>query len=319
MPEPLDAVRVLAAMRPMLVQMQGAGVVIEDSMPPHLWTLRADRNQLELALLGLAANARDAMPVSGRLQITAHNASVAAASDSGFIGLAAVPSLPAGDYVVLTVSDTGAGMDETALARAADPFFTTKGPGKGTGLGLSMVHGFAMQSGGALRLSSRPGCSTTAELWLPRTLERASATDTVPAGRAEPTAFQTRCLRILLVDDDPLVVAGTTAMLEELGHHPIVVATSGEAALAELQRNPGWDLLLTDHKMPGMTGLQLASRVRALYPTLPILLASGYAELDQWSGASWPRLRKPYTLDDLATALSEAVGPSASRPLQSAS
>jgi len=209
--------------------------------------------------------------------------------------------VPAGDFVVLTVSDTGSGMDEAALARAADPFFTTKGPGKGTGLGLSMVHGFAQQSGGALKLSSQPGAGTAAELWLPRTTELVC--DPAADEAAAAYAPVKRSLRILVVDDDPLVLAGTAAMLEELGHDAVHVAASGEDALAVLRQDGAFDLLLTDHMMPGLSGMQLAARARALLPSLPILLASGFAELDGSSGAVWTRLRKPYGLSDLAAAL----------------
>jgi CheY-like chemotaxis protein len=208
--------------------------------------------------------------------------------------------VPPGEHVVLSVSDTGTGMDETALARAADPFFTTKGPGKGTGLGLSMVHGFAVQSGGALVLSSRVGVGTTVEVYLPRTVEATRDPDAAPVLPDPPRA---RRMRILLVDDDPLVLAGTVGMLEELGHDTIAVASSGADALELLRRSGDYDLLLTDHMMPGMAGVELAARARALRPDLPIILASGFAELDSVAGVEWPRLRKPYSLNDLSAAL----------------
>ncbi len=298
-PLPIDPRQLLASLHPMLTQLLGPGIAIQQELPADLWTLRADPNQLELALLNLAANARDAMPQGGRLTLAARNVAVAP-SPSAFIGFGNQSVVPEGDYVVLAVRDTGSGMDEAALARAADPFFTTKGPGKGTGLGLSMVHGFAEQSGGALKLSSRAGAGTTAELWLPRT------TDPVAAGAAHTAAEGVaagRSLRILLVDDDKLVLAGTLAMLEELGHDAVHIAASGQEALAVLERDGGFDLLLTDHMMPGLSGMQLAARARALHPTLPVLLASGFAELDEVAGAAWPRLRKPYGLADLAAAL----------------
>jgi PAS domain S-box-containing protein len=301
-PLPIDPRALLSALRPMLAQLLGPAIAIEEDLPPDLWTLRADPNQLELALLNLAANARDAMPRGGRLRLAARNATAGARSVFVDLGMAAgAPgAAPAGDYVVLSVTDTGSGMDEAALARAADPFFTTKGPGKGTGLGLSMVHGFAEQSGGALTLASRQGQGTTAELWLPRTTD---PVDGAASGHAAPYATNGRSLRILLVDDDPLVLAGTEAMLEELGHAPVHIAASAEQALRVLERDGGFDLLLTDHMMPGLTGMQLAARARALHPSLPILLASGFAELDQVAGAAWPRLRKPYDLADLSAAL----------------
>jgi CheY-like chemotaxis protein len=166
-----------------------------------------------------------------------------------------------------------------------------------------MVHGFAVQSGGAMLLASKPGVGTTVELWLPRTLEpvrEAVSGDVAVARAGEPAKHR---LRILLVDDDPLVVAGTISMLEELGHEATHSAASGEAALATLAGSADFDLLLTDHMMPGLTGVQLAARVHELYPSLPILIASGYAELDGITGKEWPRLRKPYSLGDLAAAL----------------
>jgi PAS domain S-box-containing protein len=302
-PGPIDPRKLFASLRQMLAHLLGPDIRIEEEFPVGLWNLRADPNQLELALLNLAANARDAMPDGGRLRLTARNVTVMSA-DSSFIGFSGEPTVPAGEYVVLTVADTGTGMDEVALARAADPFFTTKGPGKGTGLGLSMVHGFAVQSGGALLLSSRPGVGTTVELWLPRTTElvrEAAADDTSAANAGRPIIAHS--LRILLVDDDPLVVAGTTGMLEELGHNAVTAVSSGEEALAVLRKDGNFDLLLTDHMMPGMSGAQLAAHARALHKSLPILIASGFAELDGLVGAEWPRLRKPYSLNELAAAL----------------
>ena len=181
-PVPLDARTLLGALRPMLVHLLGPTIVIEEDLPADLWNLRADPSQLDLALLNLAANARDAMPEGGTLRLAARNAAIIPA-ESSFIGTPIRPAAVAGEYVVLTVSDTGAGMDEAALARAAEPFFTTKGPGKGTGLGLSMVHGFVVQSGGALQLSSQPGAGTSVDLWLPRTTEPVRETGT---GEAVP-------------------------------------------------------------------------------------------------------------------------------------
>ena len=298
-PLPLDPRQLIDTLRPMLSQLLGAAIRIEEVLPADLWNLRADPNQLELALLNLAANARDAMPRA------ASSASPRATPRSmrpraPLWIIATSPRSPPGEYVVLAVGDTGVGMDEFALARATDPFFTTKGPGKGTGLGLSMVHGFVAQSGGALSLSSRIGVGTTIELWLPRTTE--AVRDAAPGATAGPQAVA-RKLRILLVDDDPLVIASTTGMLEELGHNAIHTAGSGAEALGVLRRDGDFDLLLTDYMMPGMTGAQLATQARALLPSLPVLLASGFAELDGSTGVGWPRLRKPYSLSDLSTAL----------------
>jgi len=313
-PRSVNPRALIAALHPMLAHLLGAAIRIEEELPASLWNLRADPNQLELALINLAANARDAMPSGGRLCLAARNATVAPDDGATFIGRRQ-PSAAPGAYVVLTVSDTGTGMDAAALARAADPFFTTKGPGKGTGLGLSMVHGFAVQSGGALLLSSSPGNGTSVELWLPRTAEPVAdpvvepgaeasmSPSTSPISPIAPPLPTTRRLRILLVDDDPLIVAGTTGMLEELGHDAVRTAASGEAALALLRQDGEFDLLLTDHMMPGMSGVELAARARGLRPSLPILLVSGFAELDSLVGVAWPWLRKPYSLDDLSAAL----------------
>jgi len=201
---------------------------------------------------------------------------------------------------VLTVSDTGVGMDAAALARASDPFFTTKGPGKGTGLGLSMVHGFAVQSGGAMLLASEPGVGTSVELWLPRSVLPVRDADRPEVAVSQPSPAE---LRILLVDDDQLVIASTTGMLEELGHQVVHAAASGAEALDVLRGDDHIDLLLTDYMMPGMTGVRLAAQASTLRPSLPVLLASGFAELDGLTGVEWPRLRKPYSLRDLAAAL----------------
>ncbi len=168
-PRPIDLPRLIEQLRPMLGQLLGPGIAVEAAFPPDLWTVLADLDQLELALINLAVNARDAMPGGGTLSIAARNETVTPAA-SPFIGMHAPQAAPAGDHVVLMIRDTGTGMDEAALARATDPFFTTKGVGGGNGLGLSMVQGFASQSGGGLLLSSEVGEGTSVEMWLPRAL-----------------------------------------------------------------------------------------------------------------------------------------------------
>jgi PAS domain S-box-containing protein len=305
-PRPVDPTALLASVRPMLEHLLGSAVVIEQTVPGDIWNLLADPNQLELALLNLAANARDAMPDGGTLRLIARNA-VVTCEGGGFASPGVQPDTPAGAYVVLAVSDTGTGMDEASLVRAAEPFYTTKGRGKGTGLGLSMVQGFVAQSGGALLLSSQPGKGTSAELWLPRTTEDIRKTEISESSLPYTSPPAERNLRILLVDDDPLVVAGTLGMLEELGHVAVVTAASGEEALSVLRHDSNFSLVLTDHLMPGMTGVQLAFRARVIVPGLPILLASGYAELDELAGADWPRLRKPYSLNELSAALATVM------------
>jgi PAS domain S-box-containing protein len=180
-PQPVVVRTLIASLRPMLVQLLGPDITLTEELSPDLWTLRADPNQLELSLLNLAANARDAMPDGGRLRLAARNATIALSTESIFIESRPQAAIPAGEHVVLSVCDNGTGMDEAALARAADPFFTTKGLGKGTGLGLSMVHGFAVQSGGALLLSSQVGVGTVVEIWLPRATAVAEGKDATRA------------------------------------------------------------------------------------------------------------------------------------------
>lgn len=291
-PQAVDVPTLVAGMMDLLQRSLGPGVRLETVFPPDLRPVAADPNQLELALLNLAVNARDAMPDGGTITITAHP------EERSGLGSG---DLQAGSYVRISVQDTGQGMDEATLARAVEPFFTTKGVGKGTGLGLSMIHGFAVQSGGAILVSSRPGEGTTVDLWLPQSSE-AVRPDPIQA----PADRLHRPRTILLVDDDPLVMASTSAMLEDLGH-TVVEAASGEAAVGILERNASVDLVVADYAMPGMTGLELAQRVRAGWPRLPILLASGHAELPERAGLSIPRLTKPFRQNELAAAIDDAL------------
>jgi PAS domain S-box-containing protein len=267
-----------------------AGIRVETLFPIDLPKVRVDANQLELAVLNLAVNARDAMPDGGLITIAAREE-----QDDG--------GLPTSGYIALSVSDTGCGMDDGTLKHAQEPFFTTKGVGKGTGLGLSMVHGLAEQSGGRLVLKSRPGEGTTADIWLPIAEETA-----VPEPRVEapaPLPLTSRRLSVLVVDDDLLVLENTAAMLEDLGH-TVVEARSGEEALALLRRTRTVDLVVTDYAMPGMTGLQLANAVASERPGTVILLSTGYAELPSDARSSLPRLSKPFDQAALAKAI-EAV------------
>jgi signal transduction histidine kinase len=292
-PEPVALPQLIAGMRDLLGRSLGPGIAIvqrvDESLPPVL----ADANQLELALMNLALNARDAMPEGGALTISACEEIVNAPATLG---------LAPGRYVRLSVTDTGVGMDAATLAKAAEPFFTTKGTGKGTGLGLSMVHGLAAQSGGALRIVSEPAAGTHIDLFLPQAEQ--APTRATEETRGNPV-FVGRAT-VLLVDDDTLVSDGTAAMLEDLGH-AVIVASSGRAALELLETTPGVDIVITDHAMPGMTGLELARLVRARYPDLPIVLATGYAELPHGLDADLglPRLAKPFLQRDLASVIAQ--------------
>jgi PAS domain S-box-containing protein len=294
--ESVDVPTLVHGMSDLLQRSIGSSVMIEVRFPLVLDSIRADANQLELALLNLAVNARDAMPNGGVATIAARSEIVSPGNPH---------RLKPGPYVCLSVADTGEGMDEVTLARAMEPFFTTKGVGKGTGLGLPMVQGLAQQSGGTLVLQSARGIGTTAELWLPAAKPRSDATASIvqaPAVEPEPAI---RALCVLAVDDDPLVLLNTVAILEDLGHQ-VFEATSGAQALDILRREKAIDLVITDHAMPHMTGAELARAVRAEWPNLPIILASGYAELED-ADAALPMLSKPFRQEDLAQALMLAV------------
>jgi PAS domain S-box-containing protein len=296
--ETVDVPDLVNGMTDLLQRSIGPMVRIETRFPLGLPCARVDANQLELALLNLVVNARDAMPEGGLITI---------AGQEQEIGLEPSSGLGPGRYVCLSVTDTGQGMDEVTLARAMEPFFTTKGVGKGTGLGLSMVHGLAAQSGGRLRLKSRTGMGTTAEIWLPAVQAQAEAA-AVPAlgGRTACPDADMRRRTILVVDDDALVLQNTAAMLEDLGHQ-VIEASSGREALEVLRRAKRVDLVVTDQAMPGMTGVQLAAAIKADWPQLPIILATGYADLPPHSEPALPRLNKPFRQDALAQVVMDCM------------
>jgi CheY-like chemotaxis protein len=210
--------------------------------------------------------------------------------------------LPAGGFVCLAVTDNGEGMDEATLERATEPFFTTKGVGKGTGLGLSMVQGLVAQLGGRLRLESEKGKGTKIELWLPlasaAVRERPDLHVDHSSGRAEKT------WTVLAVDDDALVLMNTVAMLEDMGH-TVLEAPSGARAL-EILKAHRVDLVFTDQAMPRMTGLELAEQIRAIWPSLPVVIATGYAELPA-NSLALPKLGKPFDQRDLQRAITEVL------------
>jgi signal transduction histidine kinase len=271
----------------------GPMVRVELEAQGTLPAVDVDPNQLEMALLNLAVNARDAMVSGGVLTI---GLSLQEIGNDNQI------RLQPGRYVVLSVKDTGEGMDAETLAKAVEPFFSTKGVGKGTGLGLSMVFGLAEQSGGVLCLESVLSRGTTAALWLPIATKAALPSGDLP----NVVAQASRRARILFVDDDLLIAGSTVALLEDLGHE-VTEAHSAREALQLLEAGLDTDLLITDHAMPGMTGSDLAFEVRRQRPRLPVLLATGFAELGGDKMVDIPRLGKPYTQAQLAAEIARLL------------
>jgi CheY-like chemotaxis protein len=286
---PVDLGALVSGLASLLASTMGPQVVEED-LPPAM----ADPSQLEMAILNLGVNARDAMSGAGTLRIAATRET---------LGAGALPPLPPGTYARIAVIDTGRGMDEATRARAVEPFFSTKGIGKGTGLGLSMAHGLASQLGGALTIDSRLGEGTEIAIWLPESRQPVPSADAAP--RAEPAPAQAGVA--LVVDDEEHIRASTADMLGELGFE-VREAASAEAALQAIEDGLAPDILITDHLMPGMTGVELAHAIRARLPAMRILIVSGYAEADGIDPAL-PRLTKPFVQSDLVRLLQSAEGP----------
>jgi len=287
--EKIDVSALLRGMMDMVSRSLGPIATLETEFPESLPMIATDPNQLEAAVLNLVVNARDAMPGGGPIRIRATEELV---PDGG--------TMPAGHYVCVAVADEGEGMSDETLNQAVTPFFTTKGIGKGTGLGLSMVQGLAAQSGGRLVLKSRLGEGTTAELWFPVTGAESIVKE--PEQFVPEAAKNSRSLRILAVDDDGLVLMNTTLMLEDLGH-TVIEAMAGADAL-DILRIENVDLVISDHAMPRMTGSQLAVAIRNEWPDMPIILATGFAEIPEGSGITdIQRLGKPFSQAQLAEAI----------------
>jgi PAS domain S-box-containing protein len=304
--EPVDLPDLVRGMSELLQQSLGPSVEIQTRFPLVCKPALGDLNQLELILLNLAVNARDAMPDGGQIVIAAREEVVPAGQGA---------RLKPGTYVCLCVTDNGIGMDEETQRRAMEPFFTTKGPGKGTGLGLSMVHGVAEQSGGWFTLRSRKGEGTTAELWLPsaeagrpaQVHAQVQAQVQTQAGWIPPVPQTNRAsLVVLAVDDDSLVLTNTVAMLEDLGHAGIP-ASSAPAALEILKQRNDIDLVISDYAMPGMNGMELAGLIEDQFPGLPVVIATGYAEMDSAARTALRKLAKPFSQADLAKELERVV------------
>jgi PAS domain S-box-containing protein len=292
----IDIPILLEGMSDLLARSLESKVELQLQIPRDLPAVLSDANQLELALLNLVVNARDAMPLGGSIIISAREGPVETGQ-------------PVASFICISVTDTGEGMDPETLARATEPFFTTKGIGKGTGLGLPMVHGVAQQSGGRLILKSEKGRGTTAEIWLPCSLTAAAS---APTYLATPDRRGGQPLTVIVVDDDTLVLSSAAAMLEDLGHQ-VFQATSGAQALDLLREHPSVDVLITDHAMPVMTGAELATIIQGQFPSVPMVLATGYAELPPGVGASLTRLAKPFTQAELESALLHAIDQSPTR------
>jgi signal transduction histidine kinase len=291
-PVAVDVAALVAGMAELVESTSGPRVKVEVVVEPELPAALADANQVEMAILNLAVNARDAMPDGGRLSIGVSSHSVQRGHKS---------KLPAGSYVCLAVSDTGIGMDPSTLSRAIEPFFSTKGVGQGTGLGLSMVHGLASQLGGALTISSRPGIGTCVELWLPVADEEAASFEEIREAETAPGVGE-----VLLVDDEALVRASTAHMLSELGF-TVTEVGSAEEAVGLLRDGFCPDLLVTDHLMPGKSGTELVKEAQAMCPDMRALIVSGYAD-EAGIANDVARLVKPFRHSDLAASVTAVMG-----------
>jgi signal transduction histidine kinase/CheY-like chemotaxis protein len=290
-PRSVDILALLQGMEDLIRKSVGPMVEVIVDCPTELPPARIDPNQLELAILNLALNARDAMAGGGRLSISA---------SAELVGPGQL--LAPGPYLRVEIKDTGVGMDSVTLGHAVEPFFSTKGVGRGTGLGLSMVHGLCAQLGGTLHLRSKPGQGTTAEMWLPAATE--------PAGRDEieqaPLVVARRAATILLVDDEDIVRRATADMLSDIGY-VVVEAASGAEALRLVRDGAACDAVVSDYLMPGMNGVDLIRHLRELAPELPAMLISGYSTIAEGSGSELPRLAKPFRQADLARSVAQLL------------
>ena len=300
-PKVTDINRLVASFSDLIRRVLGEQIAVETVLGGGVWLADVDTHHLESALLNLAVNARDAMPQGGKLTIETANAHLDERYRAHYAEVAA------GQYVLICVTDTGAGMTPDVLEHAFEPFYTTKPTGHGTGLGLSQVYGFVKQSGGHIRLYSEPGFGTTVKIYLPRVSD-ASVSEQVASAWSESTRGGTET--ILLVEDDPGVRAYTVEILTDLGFS-VLEASEATTALEILEKSPAIDLLFTDVGLPGLNGRQLADRARERRPDLPILFATGYARnaivhqgrLDQGVNL----LTKPYTRDQLANKIRDIL------------
>ena len=297
-PSAVNLNETVSAMHDLLQSSLGGSIQLDTRLHEALWPALVDRTQIEMVILNLAINARDAMESGGRLTITTNNVALEESATSH--------EPLSGNYVALEVTDTGTGMSPEVLAKAFEPFFTTKGAGLGSGLGLAQVYGFAKQSGGGARIATQPGVGTTVSVYLPRAEQREHAAVQTPApSKVRPIGRSPA--RILLVDDDSAVRAVTATILAESGYK-VAEAGCGSVAL-ELLREEKFDLLLVDYAMPDMNGAETAAAARQLQPELPVLYVTGYADSKSLRNVQEAHIiKKPYREDELRQKL-EAVLP----------
>jgi len=294
-PVPIDINKVVAGMREMMARTIGPQIRIETDLEADVWHALADQTQLEMMVLNLAINSRDAMPRGGRIVIRTRNVPRVPQSLGS--------ELETGEYVCISVHDDGPGMPPEVLAHAFEPFFTTKAQGKGTGLGLAQLYGFAKQSGGVAKIESEPGEGTAVAIYLPRTRQKISHDASNPHD-----GHRGRHAKILVVDDDHDVRTVTSDTIHELGYMAVTVA-SAEEAIAKL-RAERFDLLITDVAMPGTDGVELARQARAIDEHLPILVSSGYADVQTFGEelSDETVLRKPFRIADIASRIQKVLG-----------
>jgi nitrogen-specific signal transduction histidine kinase/ActR/RegA family two-component response regulator len=277
----------------------GGLVQLDWQLDEGLWPAYADASQLELALINLIINARDAMPDGGTITVSGENRSLGAPGESG---------LSSGDYVLIAVTDGGGGIPPELIDRVLEPFFTTKELGKGTGLGLSMVYGFAQQSGGTLRIESEIGVGTRVEIWLPRARAEAAAEQGKDREAIDST-LPRGTLRVLLVDDHAGARVTTAALLQDMGHE-VVEAPDGPRMLDLLRDEPDrFDLIVSDYAMPLISGAEGIRQAREISPEIPAILITGYAEAASVSGrpSDVHILLKPFGADQFSAAIANAV------------
>jgi CheY-like chemotaxis protein len=304
LPERVDSADLVGGMSELLDRTLGERIHVECVLADDAWPIFVDQHQLENAILNLAVNARDAMDGEGKLIISTANET---------IGANAVGDIQAGDYLRISVTDTGCGMTDEVKERAFEPFFTTKEVGKGTGLGLSQIFGFAHQSGGEVGIESQMGRGTTVSIYLPRSAAAPSNVRLHPSAQRHEADVTVPGARILLVEDDPRVRTATVGALEDLGYEPI--SCSGGAEALEHFEAEHFDLVISDVIMPEMSGPELIRELRARRSDLAVLFVTGYVgegESDDLVG--YELLRKPFTVSALAGAVAGALSRGASEP-----